>query len=620
MQASCKISIVLFTYSVLYQSERTMKKHLLQLVSLSVTLNLLLFPTIVQAQKTLFQEDFSSDLSQWQPIRDDGRYWSIQDGALEALIPFGSTASELLPLDQVWTPADSYLIDMEYTALQGADKNITFGVVDTNNWYELHFTTSGSQVVKVADGTVTWHESFAYTLPMAVKQHVSIIFIKGKIQVLINGYQVLDTTDPTYQRTEGKLSLKATTGAIFPTKVRIDNILVRRIQDTPRVEGTQLEVELLKQSDERWSQLVYDTATQWSAEAATIKDWGCNLLSQLMILRYHGITQLANGSELTPASLNDWLLQHDGFYNTPPSGNIRRQSISHLTTELHQVNNTPKLEFTYVGDNLIPTAIAEIEKGNPVILELDGHFVVANGFTDDKTDLFIKDPAYSTTKLSEHPLPLKSVRLFTPSFTDLSYISLSSSDDIDIEIMVDGSSLNTSSYTEETRIYSEDYERKTSSTYITELAKPSTGEYQLSINNSTAQKKELAVTTYDRNGLSNTFALVAKAGETNYILHYDKDAKSSIEAVKQQANSSAVYSALRKTVRVLAAANHIKQPHFEKALLQLTKSAEKLPTSQEKKVLKALKTVIASTPRVLLTKQAKALLLEYVGLLLIMTK
>lgn len=600
-----------------------MKKLIYGILFFLLTLTSSGLHSSIAAQEVMFSDDFSGDLSKWRPLRDDGRYWSITDGALQAFIPFGSTVTELVPTESAWQDVKNYVYGFDLLALQGADKNVSFGVTDKNNWYELHFTPSLTEIAKVRNGVVVWSEQYPYILSNAYKHYFSVVFKDGLIATHIDGTKVLETTDPSFQISTGTIAVKASTGGIFPTQIKIDNVIVRKIVDPVEAKDTVLDVNLIKQTDLAWANLEYDTASLWAPSlnaGTTFKDWGCNLVSLLMIMQYHGISTLSDGTNLTPFTLNSWLLAHNGYYHSPNTGNINRKSISQLTAEISQTKGTPKLEFLYVENNLIETAITEIEKNNPVILELDGHFVVADGFTADKKDLYIKDPAYNISKLSDHHLPLKSVRLYTPSQTDLSYLSVVADSEVAVALTSESNeSQPLNKYSEKLRAFTNSSTQIFGPTStVVEIPKLTTGTYILDINNPLSKSTLVTVTTYTSDGSSKE--LLSKelpSGKKQFKLAYEKDGISSLVPIKSNTIS---FNKLRSTIEQLTADNQIKHIYLEKVLLQLIQSAEHLQIANQKKVLKVLKLIIENTPQTLITKFAKALLLEQVKLLMVILK
>lgn len=597
-----------------------MRKHIYYWLTFIILTSYSALPATASAQEVIFTDDFSGNLSNWQPIRDDGRYWKIINQELEGYIPFGYTLSELVPASSIW-PSDvkNYTYEFDFTAIQGADKNISFGVIDKNNWYEIHFTPSLTEIARIKNGVAIWSKQTPYILPNGTTHHFSVAFVEGRIVITINNEVIFDTTDPTFENNFGTVGIKATTGSIYPTRIKIDNIVVKKVIVQPESQDTILGVELIKQNDPAWADLEYDTASYWASQfnnaGIGFKNWACNLISQLMILRFHGITTLTNGSELTPIRLNEWLLNNKGYHNSPSTGNINRHSISQLTALISKTYGTPKLEFTYVGSNLLETAIAEIEKGNPVILELDGHFVVADGFTADKKDLYIKDPAYTIEKLSDHHLALKSLRLYTPSQTDLSYITVASSDQIKVQFATEaGETLATNHYSEKLRFLPQEFNITGPETVITELPKPSEITYTINLINSADKSLPLNITVYTAEGVAQELLKSQiKPGSHTYQLEFKKNSSSTLTAKYHKGFS---FQDLRKTIKQLSNSKAIKQVYFEKALLQLLASAEKQNTSTQIKLLKVIRIVISNAPKSIITSPAQALLLDQVKLLL----
>lgn len=584
-----------------------------------ITLCILFFglhTPVAKAQLESLFDDFSSDLSQWQFIRDDGRYWSLVDGALEAYIPFGSTVTELVPTSAAWYfETKNYVFEFDFTALQGADKNISFGIIDTNNWYEIHFTPSFTELVRVKNGAVVWRKEHSYVLNTGVTYHPYITFMNGRVILFINDVLIFDFTDPTFENNYGKVGIKATTGGIFPTKIRIDNFSVTNIP-TEAEQEKKLPVTLLKQTDPKWVNTEYDTAAHWATALQTgisFKEWACNLIAQTMLLKYHNITELPDRSSLNPVSLNTWFIENKGYYNSPHTGNINPHSISTLSKLVSNKLNTPKLEYSYVKNNWLTTAVTEIKKGNPVIVELQGHFVVAYGYTSDKKDLYIHDPAYSYTKLSQHRLPVKSVRLYTPTHTDLSYISIVSDQPINATLTTENSEhIAMHNYEESVAAFTGQQDIAGPVTYVHELAQPSSANYNLSL---TAEKPtQILLTTYRSDGTAQELlSETLSKGKTSLNLEYYKDKKSKIS---QQKETKITYQDFKKTIKQLSVTGAIKQKYFEKVLIQLLKPVESFSIKNQKKLLRVVKIIVSTAPQSIITNPAQSLLLDQVKLLM----
>lgn len=95
----------------------------------------------------------------------------------------------------------------------------------------------------------------------------------------------------------------------------------------------------------------------------------------------------------------------------------------------------PTFEFLRISEQVAAIAQTYLENGQPIIGEIPGHFFVLTGaITGDPLDFFLVDPAYVYTLLSQHNKPLQSLRVLTPSHTDLSYILIVTAPESEIAI------------------------------------------------------------------------------------------------------------------------------------------------------------------------------------------
>ncbi len=176
----------------------------------------------------------------------------------------------------------------------------------------------------------------------------------------------------------------------------------------------------LSQRDERWKdEILGHTKDQ------TIGQIGCLLTSITMLLNYHGYYQFADGSQLTPATLNNWLKnQPDGYIN---KNLLNIAAVTRLSNYLYEYYRSvhhvryPKLEYHYHGGDNATTAFPEtrIWHEEPYIQEIPGHFYVGKSYSLTE-GIGIVDPFYSDHKKaygSEY-----SMRRLVPSFTDQSYL------------------------------------------------------------------------------------------------------------------------------------------------------------------------------------------------------
>lgn len=465
-----------------------------------LTLSLFMFlHTVVslKADSTVFTENFSQDFSQWQPTRDNGELWKIIDGQAEVFIDTAYTITELVPKDEFWSKDWGNLsYELDYTPLAGVDKNITFGFQNLTHWYEIHFVQDFFNLVKVKNGTQPFDVNLPFVMQNGQTYHLQILFHTGLIEVFVNQQLIAQEYDWTFQADYGKIGIKVSTGASYPTHVRLDNIVVKQILG----DGFKLEVPLVEQNHPLWSDEVYDTAEEWSTEP-TIGRWGCALTSMVMILKYYGLTTFPDNQEITPSSLNNWLIsQADGYLG---EGLVNWLAITRLTQIISQKYQTPKLEFEIIIDKAWKTAVSELQLAHPVILNMPGHFMTAIGLTGNKQDFYINDPFFNNITFLQHQQPLESIRKFTPSHTDLSYIVIAHSPAIDLKITQDGQMPK--NLTTVTEFLKNTETGESNQPHVLEyLTKPTSGDYEVLITPATSQTEpqqiKLDIFAYDQAG------------------------------------------------------------------------------------------------------------------------
>lgn len=441
-------------------------------------------PSKIRAQEVLFQDDFSNGFAKWESIRSNADYWSIVDGQAEAYVPTRGTVIEMVPKDEYWNPAWKDIeYQFDFTPLAGVDRNTSFGVFNTLNWYEIHFVENSFQVVRVEKGTVPFEINESYRLENGRTYKVVIRLEKSNIKIFINNYQIFNRDDWTNEEgIAGKIGIKAGTGAVAPTRLRYDNVIVRSLNapTPPAQDGKQLEYTTFKQTNPLWKDSLYDTATAWSA-LPTMNRWGCATTSLAMIMHYHGLTTMPDGSPVTPGTLNEWLkTQADGYVQ---EGLVNWVAGTRLTRLISEKFGTVKLEYRWSGDTTIATVANEIMANKPSIVKIAGHFLTVNGVTGDGKDLYIKDPSYDYTKFSQHNKELLSARLFQPSHTDLSYLLLTHEPQLNVQVTNQQGQpvANWESFTDFLKDSTGESNESSAPTQIQQLAKPAAGIYKVSV-------------------------------------------------------------------------------------------------------------------------------------------
>lgn len=477
--------------------------------------------TSCRAQEIVFSDDFSTDLSKWQPIRDNGRFWSIEDGRAKVSIPYHFTITELVPKDEYWNASWH---DLEYsftmTPTRGVDRNASFNVRSIRNWFEIHLLNTFFNVVSIRDGSSKLDAYHPLEMRNGETYHIKIRFVKGTTTVFIDEAQLSQDTDNSFVDQYGKIGLKGSTGSVAPTVVYFDDVQVTLIDAS-----TPAAVPLYKQTDPLWADTTYDHATSWDSEP-TIARWGCALTSLAMIMKAYQLNQLPNGEAVTPLSLNTWLsTQPDGYLF---QGWLNWVAATRLTQLISQRYGTPVLEYASIREHAWESAQEQLTKERPVILEIEGHFMVGTGETTNQQDLLINDPFYPYQSFSEHHQSLLSTRTFTPSHTDLSYVLIIVPKGVSVTLMYQGQQLTLEPET--TLLRGAGTKRRTHPVTVFSWAKPNSGEYQLQFTSSSVQNAQVTVHTYQQDGQVTTHQLSAHLGiiPYSYQLIYDKSQPSTI--------------------------------------------------------------------------------------------
>lgn len=564
--------------------------------ALAVLLLFQLFnPKIVRAETILFEDDFSNGFEKWQSVRDNFEMWSIVDQQADVFVDTASTLAELVPKDEFWNPDWKNIVyELDYKFLEGIDKNISFGFKDVKNWYEIHFVGSTYFLSHLKNGRVVWDDVGTGSPVAGQFSRVRIELNEGSIVVYIDGKKIIDVVDPTFDNDYGKIGIKAGAGTVYPTHAIYDNILVKALET-----GVKLAVPVFKQIDPVWADEEYDTASYWvgqSSENTGIGDWGCLISSIAMVMNYHGIDSMPDGDAINPSTLNAWLnSQEDGYLG---AGLVNWLAVTRLTRLIHEQNETPNLEYLRHDGEDLGVAETEISAGNPVVLEIPGHFLVGTGVVENTeiepgaetelgtptSDLYITDPAYIYEKLSEHNKALVSTRTLTPSFTDLSYIHLSSTAGANIEIKnEDGTEITTLQSFEE-YLESDGFlevagtPQTSPAMKIVEISKPNPGNYIIELSQEVFGESEINIFAYDLDGNLSNLSFTGKFGQNPIKLKliYKNDGVSTIHEIYD-------FSMYLNDIKKMYQLGEIKKHYVALELKKLTTLAsESSPTNYQK--------------------------------------
>ena len=172
--------------------------------------------------------------------------------------------------------------------------------------------------------------------------------------------------------------------------VRLVPLYTQVRSDYPSDEGTKI-----------WAELDYAQGVAGNYGCGSkVKDCGCAITSEVMIMKFHGITLAVDSNDVNPLTFNQWLANNNGYKS---NGEVRWEKIDEYSKD-SQTGFT-RLQYTGPkGFKDITTLNLNLVSLNPVILyekilvqgTTTSHFIVADGkLTDTYT---IKDPAYYNTK------------------------------------------------------------------------------------------------------------------------------------------------------------------------------------------------------------------------------
>jgi len=357
-----------------------------------------------------------------------GIFWDIDDDEITGITNHLLPAGFLLSND-VGTSDFSW--QLNFIPKQGLDHNIVWGFVDEDNYYQLHFAGGSLWVNRFINGQEMLARGISFGWEFNQDYLIKIVRKDGLLSLFVDEYELFNFFDFTYdeQTSIGNWGFKIAPGASFP----VESVFYNFHFLDPNI--LMLSIKKIMQTDSLWSDQTYDNASSWSTEPA-IGRWGCALTSATMILNFYGFNEFSGGEKITPLSLNNWLKnQADGYVG---NGLLNWLSITRLVNELsdlsiNEVVVLPKLEFSIIKDDWDISTEMMIRSGIPVIGHLPGHFLVINGFNESNGSFSVLDPYFDREILTSDD-EIDSLRIFQPSFTDLSFFLIAH--DLETEILV----------------------------------------------------------------------------------------------------------------------------------------------------------------------------------------
>jgi hypothetical protein len=157
-----------------------------------------------------------------------------------------------------------------------------------------------------------------------------------------------------------------------------------------------IEMVLLKQCSSLWGTDIYDKT------GLPICKKGCALTAVAMMLKHYGITLGADGKEATPKNLNEWLINNYGYDGR---GGVNWDAITEYTGG--------KIAFEKIKGRNDEALNNELNNGNPVILNVPGHFVIAIGrkCLNGEETWIINDPGRNRTTLKGYGNDYRGLRI-----------------------------------------------------------------------------------------------------------------------------------------------------------------------------------------------------------------
>lgn len=501
--------------------------------------------------------------------------WQVVDGRAGIVIDGPWCTTEITPPNVVLAEDEGFVYEFDWWFGQSItmDRNVVFLWQADNRWYDLKILNHEIMMQKLVDD----HYSLAVSevaFPFQPNQsyHFEVRYTPDqRIIVSIDGQQVFDLQDEApFMAGPRTIGLQASVGAISRSVSFFDNLVVSLLP----TESDLLSMIHFWQTDDQWKDDEYDTATEWS-DTPTIGRWGCAMTSMAMILQYHGISELPDGSYLDPKTLNAWLIdQPDGYVG---SGLLNWQAVTRLTQEMSPVLNTPKLEYGRSSGSETTLAATEIQAKKPVILQIPGHFLVSHGVlpggNGENPDLAILDPSYRYNKLSEHEVDLLSTRTFQPSQTDLSYLLLVHDPEVQVQLQqADGSAIeNVETFSEQLRDPSPGSDRLSPLKVVTQLAKPESGQYQVLVSQPEFGQFEVEIWAYDQAANPTELSIAGLAGPKplHYQLEFNKNGHSNLAAAYS-------YQSLSEDLAALTADRHITSRYWYSRLNRVAQAGIRL--------------------------------------------
>jgi hypothetical protein len=392
----------------------------------------------------------------WEVVLGDLDDWQVVGGRLQGQLqppPLVSNyISAITPQTQFWPETNSYQLDFDFIPLDSADKNLavlfdyrlgTKGKV-LLSFLSFHFI-NGNLYVELFEDNILSHQALvSYSLVPEKNYRVNLIYQKPDFQLFIDQELLFSSKNdqdfwPDFLE-PGRPLFYISKGVYSQSTTLFTNFDLSYLP--------QLSVPYFSQLNPVWGELIYDHSQDFFNPALTIASSGCALTSAAMLLNYYGYTNFPDqngwpedlkGQVLNPATLNSWLKKEaDGCVGFALVNWLAISRLSALLASAKTSGSNNVLEFRFANyqDSVV---VGQLEKAQPLIADLGGHFIVVKGLSDEfsedsSIDYLINDPLNDNFLLNNPQEKIKSLRIFEPSQTDLSYWLLLSPEELDFSV------------------------------------------------------------------------------------------------------------------------------------------------------------------------------------------
>ena len=181
---------------------------------------------------TIYFEDNFNDgnADEWNVVGNSG--WNVVNG--EYGISLNPGVSNSIPDDIHWNNEwKNFIYKVDLKGISGTDKNIVFRFIDSNNFYSLHHSLGYLYFAKYIDNQPhSLAPRVYYPLENGKTYHYKLEVNEDHFRFWESNNLLFDVIDQNIPKISGgKIGLRAGTGAVSPTEVWFDNVMVCSLDD-----------------------------------------------------------------------------------------------------------------------------------------------------------------------------------------------------------------------------------------------------------------------------------------------------------------------------------------------------------------------------------------------------